>query len=315
MLGTYFWINFALNLLATFVIYSGPILIYRLIKKEPIEEKAAKKICLIYGVFSFFLMSCIILALSGEGAASATIIIYYWINKWILTHKKKEVVLSSSKELPGEWYTCEKCGHRVAWGEKCVCSSNHDQEPTSVSTESFPNEDNEILSEQIEESPTLLSTDFSPEEQKTSDPLAPPRKKPGTVSRIVAVVSSVLCVVLLIGGAFLWSAYRDVQDEIAGLEATTEKYEKQIESLKETRAKYIYQVQEMEQFNKYSSRIGFMVSDDDYLYYHKYDCDTVKNADYYQCHNIEFCEWLGAESCPKCHKSIREQLEEIKNSK
>lgn len=89
MLDTYFWLNFIINLIATFIIYSGPILIYRVIKKGAIEAKAAKKICLIYGVFSFILMSCLISLIHGTGAATATIVLYYWLNKWILTHQSK----------------------------------------------------------------------------------------------------------------------------------------------------------------------------------------------------------------------------------
>ena len=283
MLDIYFWLNFALNLIATFTVYSGPILVYRLIKKDPIEENSSKKICLIYGVFSFILMSFLIFLLNGEGAATATILLYYWLNKWILTHDGK-----NKSPVPNE--------------ESVV-------DPLAPITPSqYQTTNQSVESMQLNKSDTSTPAELPTEKHKVYDPFATPEKNPSTVARLVAVVSVALCMVSIAINIYLGISYRNSLIKISSYKDTTAKYEqlidayeKQVDVLKKHCEDYTYQIQEMEEFNKYSDRIGFMVSADDYAYYHRYDCDTVKNSERYFCHNEEYCKYLGANRCLECH--------------
>jgi len=81
-------INFAvilLNLIATFIIYSAPIIIYRYaVKKTSVEKKKAKKITIIYGIIAFFVMSVLITLINGSGAANGSILLWSWINYRVL---------------------------------------------------------------------------------------------------------------------------------------------------------------------------------------------------------------------------------------
>lgn len=74
------------SLLITIAVYSLPIIIYRyLIRKKPMEPKAAKKVTVIYAVIAFLLMSVLIFLMQGNGAAGGAILFWSWINYLILT--------------------------------------------------------------------------------------------------------------------------------------------------------------------------------------------------------------------------------------
>lgn len=77
------------SLFITVGVYTAPIAIYRYwIKKEPIAPKKAKKITIIYGVCAFFVMSLLIFAINGEGAAGIAIVLWSYVNYRILTGGK-----------------------------------------------------------------------------------------------------------------------------------------------------------------------------------------------------------------------------------
>ncbi len=160
------------------------------------------------------------------------------------------------------------------------------------------------------ESFVSTATDVPTEERKIYDPFATPEKNPGTAARIVAVISTTLCIVFISASIYLGISYGNALNQIAEYKDRAAKYESQIDALKEQRADYIYQIQELEEFNEYSYRIGFMSSADDYMYYHRYNCDSIKNSESYQCHNNEFCKFLGAEPCPKCYNKSFSDLAE-----
>lgn len=70
-----------LNLVVTIAVYSLPIIIYRyFIRKAPVEREKAKKITIIYGICAFIVMSVIIFAINGSGAAGGAILLWSWIN-------------------------------------------------------------------------------------------------------------------------------------------------------------------------------------------------------------------------------------------
>lgn len=78
-----------ISLLITIAIYSVPILIYRYaIIKMPVQKKRAKKITIVYGVIAFIVMSCLLFAVNGSGAAGASIIFWSWVNYRALTGGK-----------------------------------------------------------------------------------------------------------------------------------------------------------------------------------------------------------------------------------
>lgn len=77
--------NLILNLLATIAIYSLPIILYRYaIKREPVGRSKAKKITIIYGICAFIVMSILIFAINGSGAAGGAILLWSWVNYRVL---------------------------------------------------------------------------------------------------------------------------------------------------------------------------------------------------------------------------------------
>lgn len=77
------------NLIGTVSIYTLPIVIYRYgIVKKPLNKKKAKRIVIIYGICAFLVMSVLIVAINGSGAAGGAIILWSWVNYKILTGGK-----------------------------------------------------------------------------------------------------------------------------------------------------------------------------------------------------------------------------------
>ena len=81
--------NILLNLIATIVVYSLPIIIYRYaIRKEPMERKKAKRITIIYGICAFIVMSAATFVINGSGVAGGAIFLWSWVNYRVLTGGK-----------------------------------------------------------------------------------------------------------------------------------------------------------------------------------------------------------------------------------
>ena len=86
------------SLIVTIVIYSLPIIIYRYaIKKQPIPEKKAKKITIIYGIIAF-----IVMAVVSGGAPGAAIILWSTVNYKMLTKpSKNDVYINTETNYSG----------------------------------------------------------------------------------------------------------------------------------------------------------------------------------------------------------------------
>lgn len=86
--------NILLSLLITIAVYSLPIIIYRYaLRKDPVEKKKAKKITIIYGICAFVVMSVIIFAINGSGAAGGAILLWSWVNYRVLIGGKKNPIV------------------------------------------------------------------------------------------------------------------------------------------------------------------------------------------------------------------------------
>lgn len=73
--------NLVTSLIITILVYSFPIIIYRYaIIKRPVDKKKAKRICVIYGIAAFIVMSIIVTMVNGSGAAGGAIFLWSWIN-------------------------------------------------------------------------------------------------------------------------------------------------------------------------------------------------------------------------------------------
>ena len=82
-------LNLLISLLVTITIYSLPIFIYRwCIRKYPVDEKPAKIITVVYGIVAFIVMSVLVFALNGEGAAGGAILLWSFVNYKVLTGGK-----------------------------------------------------------------------------------------------------------------------------------------------------------------------------------------------------------------------------------
>lgn len=82
------FLGFILSLIFTIAIYSFPIIIYRYaIKKQPIPEKKAKKITIIYGIIAFIVMAVLL-----GGAPGSAIILWSTVNYKMLTKPSKNDV-------------------------------------------------------------------------------------------------------------------------------------------------------------------------------------------------------------------------------
>ena len=116
------------NLLVTVAVYSLPIIIYRFaIRKKPVEKKKAKRITIIYGIIAFILMSILIFAANGEGAAGGAILLWSLVNYRVLVGGEKKQKISPVSELerlgaasdpsqeddlPAITF-CHKCGNKL----------------------------------------------------------------------------------------------------------------------------------------------------------------------------------------------------------
>lgn len=77
--------NLILSLVITIAVYSLPIIIYRYaIKKQPLPEKKAKKITIIYAIVAFFVMAILL-----GGAPGGAIILWSFVNYKVLTTSNK----------------------------------------------------------------------------------------------------------------------------------------------------------------------------------------------------------------------------------
>ena len=98
------WTVVLLSLILTIAIYSLPIFIYRYaILKEPLPQKKAKTVTIVYAVIAFIVMQLIKYAINGENSSapsSGAIVIWSFVNYKVLTggeSKKKEPTIIETK--------------------------------------------------------------------------------------------------------------------------------------------------------------------------------------------------------------------------
>ncbi len=116
--------NMLISLIVTLAVYSLPIIIFRYaIRKEPVEKKKAKKITIIYGICAFIVMSVIVSAINGSGAAGGAILLWSGINYRVLTSGEVKAAPNGPHEkvchncgaaVPAESKYCHKCGAQLS---------------------------------------------------------------------------------------------------------------------------------------------------------------------------------------------------------
>lgn len=100
LMNRYNFGNIILSLIITISIYSLPIIIYRYaIREYAVEPRKAKRITIIYGIVAFIIMTLLVLAVNGDGAANGAIILWSYINYRILTSGKKRSDVEAASAL------------------------------------------------------------------------------------------------------------------------------------------------------------------------------------------------------------------------
>ena len=151
--GGGFWVSLLISIIITACVYTLPIVAYRLIKKEPLDAKKAKKVTIIYAICAFIAMSILLRIVNGADARTGySIILWSYINYKILTSGSKTIGESNSagsrpdtpeeqetafpseneahvaedanslseldSSLPGQMFYCNNCGNRLTPGSK-----------------------------------------------------------------------------------------------------------------------------------------------------------------------------------------------------
>ena len=102
------WTGILLSLILTIVIYSLPIFIYRyVILREPLPQKKARIITIVYAVIAFIVMQLIKYAIDGAGSSApsnGTIVIWSFVNYRVLiggvSNKKHSEVIEPTSYAP-----------------------------------------------------------------------------------------------------------------------------------------------------------------------------------------------------------------------
>lgn len=126
-------VNLIVSLIATIVVYSLPIIIYRYtIRKAPLPVKKAKSVTIIYAVIGFIVMSVLCYLLNGHVASGGGLLLWSFVNykmlssgkqKEAVTHQKLETdeavtgvtnvnICSDLKDLPPTRF-CHHCGTEI----------------------------------------------------------------------------------------------------------------------------------------------------------------------------------------------------------
>lgn len=80
-----------LDFVLTALIYSGPILVYRFaIRRRSAEAKVAKKIAIIYAIFSLILMSAVLIALNTGDTPGAAWMLWSFVNYGVLVSGRSQ---------------------------------------------------------------------------------------------------------------------------------------------------------------------------------------------------------------------------------
>lgn len=91
----------------------------------------------------------------------------------------------------------------------------------------------------------------------------------------------------------------DAKRENSLLSTKTKNLQDQIDSLKSRLSDADSQLDELQEESiMLNCGIGFIVSGS--KYYHSYHCQVYQSASEYWAHNVEYCEYLGYTSCPRC---------------
>jgi len=128
------------DLIGTIFIYTFPIMIYRYgIVKKPLNRKKAKRIVIIYGICAFFVMTLLIVAINGSGAAGSAILLWSWVNYGILTR---------GKDRSGD--AVEPCLEEIGSGaEDTMSSPSETMETTTTDATTTDATDTDLLPENV----------------------------------------------------------------------------------------------------------------------------------------------------------------------
>lgn len=262
-------VNFLLNLIATFVVYSGPIFIYRyLIHRGPVEKKKAKIITIVYGIISFILMTVLIYLLNGSGAVDATILLYGALNYYILQWEKNQQEIDAQEEP---------------------------ENPVERNTETIP-------SPSSDNSKSALLNGQPINEKKTYGPLDPPMvdNEARPKSFYAAFILTVLCVALAASTAFL--AYRTytLSKSLDATKTELQKSENNYLQVKidkdriQSRLDSIY-----DEYDFYHEYAVIVTAEGGK--YHRYGCSHIEGREFW-IYNIDAAESKGYEPCRDCVK-------------
>ena len=93
--------NLVFSLIVTIVVYSLPIIIYRYgVRKKPVAPRKARVITIVYAVISLCVMTVLVSALGGSGAAGGGLFLWTFVNYKMLTGDMIRPVHSPRTALP-----------------------------------------------------------------------------------------------------------------------------------------------------------------------------------------------------------------------
>ena len=125
-------VNLIVSLIATIVVYSLPIIIYRYaIRKAPLPVKKAKSVTIIYAVIGFIVMSVLCYLLNGHVALGGGLLLWSFVNYKMLSSRKqnktttvqgREIVIPTANTQPDNSFIpnsipptrfCHHCGMEI----------------------------------------------------------------------------------------------------------------------------------------------------------------------------------------------------------
>ena len=194
-----------------------------------------------------------------------------------------------------------------------IPNDRYQQQETEIGKIIVDNTTGEVIATPSEDR-TSLQQEIKSEKHRTYGPLDPPDKE--TQQRSIIVVLSFACILLLICAGILGAQTYRMSKSVSFLTAENTELNQKNENLgqvnsdlRETKVNLQKEVQDLNSevsslsISESSMRtklsgIGFIVFGSPY--YHRFDCEICSNANSYQAHNIEYCEFIGYEKCPLC---------------
>ncbi len=103
-------IDICISICITVGIYTMPIAVYRfLVKRRPIEKEKAKKICIMYGILSYLVMSILLYDINGKVASGSVVLFWSFVNFRILVGRRR-----NSEYIEAEEHAVNDIAYRSA---------------------------------------------------------------------------------------------------------------------------------------------------------------------------------------------------------